>query len=320
LGDIGNESRDGRRAQVSTFRGNLQVAIVGDNESMRIILARALKDQNMEVVGEAGDGLEAIDLIRRSQPHALVMDLQMPRMDGITATKAINAEFPELGVVVFSADVSLRGAALEAGASDFIPKEMPVADLVDKLRQLSSTREPVPDGVFPPAVVEFLHKAVGAVTVTQRRVGGLPTIAYVNQALADLLGYEVEEIVGKGHEFWLSCGIQLDDWTETIAEVRSIQRVDRKLTARRKNGSQIPLHLTMLPFVSQNSFDVITLIRVAGTEPDAPTWKHDVVDALWEALYHGISIDSLRVLVDHELDEALKHLHDGGLEDGAALE
>lgn len=115
--------------------------------------------------------------------------------------------------------------------------------------------------MLPAPVLEIVRTTSDPLAVTERRFGGMPVIVYVSEALGDFLGYEPQEIVGKGYEFWLACGIELDDWTEATAEVRTGQCFEKYIGARHKNGSRIPAHLTLLPFVSQESLDVVSILR-----------------------------------------------------------
>jgi DNA-binding NarL/FixJ family response regulator len=87
---------------------------------------------DLDIVGEAGDGAEAVDLARRLVPDVVLMDIRMPRMDGVAATKAIvDARLPVrvLILTTFDLDEYVVGA-LRAGASGFLAKDVPAEDLV----------------------------------------------------------------------------------------------------------------------------------------------------------------------------------------------
>ena len=114
----------------------LRVLLVDDQPIIRSGFAMMLSvEDDLEVVGEASDGREAIELARAQRPDVIVMDVQMPVMDGIAATREIVAE--ELGRVIilttFDADSYLFDA-LRAGASGFLLKNAEAEQLVEALR------------------------------------------------------------------------------------------------------------------------------------------------------------------------------------------
>ncbi|CAM4124688.1 response regulator [Janibacter anophelis] len=114
----------------------LRVLLVDDQPIIRSGFAMMLSvEEDIEVVGEAANGREAIDLAERERPDVIVMDVQMPLMDGIAATREIVAR--DLGRVIilttFDADNYLFDA-LQAGASGFLLKNAEADQLVDALR------------------------------------------------------------------------------------------------------------------------------------------------------------------------------------------
>jgi two-component system chemotaxis response regulator CheY len=100
------------------------VLIVDNAEFMRVMLKDILSESGLNVVGEAGDGQEAISLYRELRPDLVAMDINMPNMDGITALKMILDEDPSALVVMITA-LGQKEKVLEsiqAGAKDFIVK------------------------------------------------------------------------------------------------------------------------------------------------------------------------------------------------------
>ena len=87
----------------------------------------------MELIGEAADGDEALVAVERLQPDIVILDVRMPRLDGITATTQIKARWPWIRVVAHSLAEELRADALAAGADAFVPKGAPVRELFDAL-------------------------------------------------------------------------------------------------------------------------------------------------------------------------------------------
>ncbi|MFC3502410.1 response regulator [Micromonospora krabiensis] len=97
-------------------------------------------EEDLDIVAEAGDGVEAVDLSRRLLPDVVLMDIRMPRMDGVTATRAIvDARLPVrvLILTTFDLDEYVVGA-LRAGASGFLAKDVPAEDLVTAIRTVAA--------------------------------------------------------------------------------------------------------------------------------------------------------------------------------------
>src|SRR5262245_12432748 len=110
-------------------------------------------EDDLDIVGEAGDGVEAVDLSRRLLPDVVLMDIRMPRMDGVAATKAIvDARLPVrvLILTTFDLDEYIVGA-LRAGASGFLAKDVPAEDLVTAIRTVAAG-----DAVVAPRILRRL--------------------------------------------------------------------------------------------------------------------------------------------------------------------
>jgi DNA-binding NarL/FixJ family response regulator len=93
---------------------------------------------DLEVVAEAANGREAVELCRRLRPRLVLMDLRMPEMDGIAATRAIKGEFTDAFVLVLTALEEPAGLsdALEAGAAGYVLKDAPAARISDAVRRV----------------------------------------------------------------------------------------------------------------------------------------------------------------------------------------
>jgi two-component system chemotaxis response regulator CheB len=106
----------------------IKVVVIDDSAFMRKALGAMLsKDPEIEVVGTARDGEEGLEMIRRHQPDVVTLDIEMPRMDGLTALRHIMMEMPRPVLMVSSlttegAEATLK--AMELGAVDFIPKQL----------------------------------------------------------------------------------------------------------------------------------------------------------------------------------------------------
>ncbi|MEU4641615.1 response regulator transcription factor [Micromonospora sp. NPDC023814] len=139
-------------------------------------------EDDLDIVAEAGDGVEAVDLSRRLLPDVVLMDIRMPRMDGVAATRAIvDARLPVrvLILTTFDLDEYVVGA-LRAGASGFLAKDVPADDLVTAIRTVAAG-----DAVVAPRILKRLldrfadvlpdpaaapPKGLGALTEREREV------------------------------------------------------------------------------------------------------------------------------------------------------
>lgn len=123
----------------------MNLLIVDDNPVVRELVRRLVQaDPEMNVVAEAGDGEEAVRLARELSPDVVLMDLSMPRLDGIQATQRIKADRPEAKVVILTvhADEAYRRAALASGADGFLSKKTLAAGLVPTLKAMGPERPP----------------------------------------------------------------------------------------------------------------------------------------------------------------------------------
>jgi DNA-binding NarL/FixJ family response regulator len=118
-----------------------RVLIVDDNPFVRVGLRATLRGaEDLEVVGEAANGQEAVHLCYELRPDLVITDLRMPIMDGLEATAAIKATFPEILVLVLTvADSATYDEEAErAGADAILPKDTSRAQLLRRIRRLLS--------------------------------------------------------------------------------------------------------------------------------------------------------------------------------------
>lgn len=120
----------------------IRVLLVDDHRIVRAGLAGLLRHQpGIEIVGEASDGEEAVQRTRELQPDVVVMDVTMPKLNGIEATKQIKQQMPQVTVIGLSLHESenMATAMREAGASDYLTKGGPAEDLINAIRQCRAT-------------------------------------------------------------------------------------------------------------------------------------------------------------------------------------
>ena len=111
-----------------------RVLIADDVASLRVLWRTFLaEDPEIEVVGEAADGVEAIEAARQERPDVMLLDLSMPRLDGLEVIRTLRAEIPEIQIVVASGFSAARLAplAMELGAVAYFEKGGSAAELRD---------------------------------------------------------------------------------------------------------------------------------------------------------------------------------------------
>jgi DNA-binding NarL/FixJ family response regulator len=122
----------------------IRLLLVDDRPAVRRGLRIWLAlDPNMEVVGEASDGAEAITLARALRPDVILMDVEMPGMDGISATTALRSVVPQSAVVILPLydDAATRTLAREAGAAAFVAKHQMEETLLAEVRRVAVAHE-----------------------------------------------------------------------------------------------------------------------------------------------------------------------------------
>jgi PAS domain S-box-containing protein len=220
------ERRLRRRGGRSRVVGAEKVSVVLDDDSVDVrtlVRMRLESSGRFAVVGEAADGEEAIGLVIRHQPQAVLLDVSMPAMDGLETLPSILALRPDTAVVMFSGfgGTDLAGEARSLGAVGFIEKSIPLEQLADRLLQIlhgagseptgaSSDRTDVAAGggdgeevdveQLEQAILDehlegfralFDHAAIGMATLTVHA-----TIVRANVALAKLMSCEPSDLVG----------------------------------------------------------------------------------------------------------------------------
>ncbi|EXI76405.1 MAG TPA: response regulator [Candidatus Accumulibacter phosphatis] len=124
------------------------VLIVDDNDLLRSLLRGMLRDSEYEVVGEARNGIGALELAERLRPDIICMDVVMPEMNGLEALQAIKSRHPETVVVMLTGSPSVEHvrSSIQNGASGFIVKPFNAGKVLDTVGRAWRSAKPTDGG------------------------------------------------------------------------------------------------------------------------------------------------------------------------------
>ncbi|MGD9958830.1 response regulator [Nocardioides sp.] len=162
----------------------IRVVLVDDHPVLRAGLAELVRGAaDMEVVGTAADGAEALEVVRRERPDVVLMDLQMPGVDGVAATRSIRSEDLGADVLVLTSfsDSPRIIAALDAGAVGYLLKDSDADQVLDGIRAVSRGESPL----HPRAARELLTARAPSAPLVQLTPREAEVLELVRQGLAN---------------------------------------------------------------------------------------------------------------------------------------
>jgi DNA-binding NarL/FixJ family response regulator len=151
------------------------VLLADDHRMLREGLRRSLEEHGLKVLGEAADGKQAVELALELGPDVVLMDLSMPALDGIAATRLIRQRAPETQVVILtmhSDDDSLT-RAIRAGAAGYLVKDCSTDEIVDAIEKVASGEVTL----SPELAASMLEEDAGAPVISDREKEVLQLIA-----------------------------------------------------------------------------------------------------------------------------------------------
>src|SRR5512137_2762892 len=198
----------------------IQVMLVDDHNVVRSGLATFLKAfDDLELVGEAKNGLEALHLCQKKRPDVILMDLMMPEMDGIAATRAILADFPDIKIIAMTSfeEEQLVQGVLAAGAISYLIKNVTSDELAKAIRDAASGRS-----TLSPEAARVLVQATRPttqpawdLTEREREVLNLVVQGNSNQQIAETLVISLATV--KAHISSILAKLQVSSRAEAIA-------------------------------------------------------------------------------------------------------
>jgi signal transduction histidine kinase len=204
----------------------IRVLVVDDNAGFRESLLSLLEAGNLQVVGEAGSGAEALGLVRSLTPDVVLMDVRMPTMDGIEATRLLKADFPDLGVVALSGheDQEIVRGMLVAGASGYILKDSDGDEILTAVSRAAEGGALLSSEVTPHVIEELTE----ALERERRRTRELEA---AQDALVERSARRQQLVARLSHELRTPVTVILGV-AQTLAEVEASPEQEEELLAR----------------------------------------------------------------------------------------
>jgi DNA-binding NarL/FixJ family response regulator len=140
-----------KAAPKSTPRKKVRVLIADDQTLFREGIKDLLDNEKLvEVIGEAADGVEAVRLAKKLKPDVILMDIKLPHLDGVAATRQIRLDCPNTNVLMLSSfeDEAHVMEAIQAGANGYLSKMLPAAELVNALKAFANEGVMIPQQVM----------------------------------------------------------------------------------------------------------------------------------------------------------------------------
>jgi DNA-binding NarL/FixJ family response regulator len=193
---------------------SIRILIADDHYVVRMGLAALVETEpDLQVVGEAADGMQVIELYKKLHPDLVLMDLRMPRTDGVTATRQIREQFPQARILMlttYDGDDDIH-RALSAGASGYLLKNSTRESLIPALRAVAAGQRWIPQEVASRLAARKMFE-----DLTPREVDVLQQLAkgLANKEIADVLS--ISEHTVKGHLKSILGKLHVADRTEAV--------------------------------------------------------------------------------------------------------
>jgi DNA-binding NarL/FixJ family response regulator len=195
-----------------------KILLVDDHQILRQgLVALLAKENDLDVVGEASDGRSAVALAKQLQPNIVVMDVAMPDLNGIDATRQILAELPQTKIIALSmhADKRFVMGMLKAGASGYLLKHCALEELVNAIRVVLSHRTYLSPDIASLVVENFIHhnapgdtSAFDILSLREREVLQLYAEGKITRQIAELLHISIKTVESHRKQIMDKLGFQ----------------------------------------------------------------------------------------------------------------
>jgi PAS domain S-box-containing protein len=272
----------------------IRVLLADDTASVRLLLRGTLEaSRDFEVVGEAGDGAQAVEMAAALQPDMVLLDLAMPVLSGMEAIPQIRSRAPDARVVVVSgyAPDLMGRQALEVGAAAFLEKQKRPRELLASLLHTWKSTQPQPPRE-PPAPEQF-RQAFEQAPLAMALVGVDDRVRWVNAAWCRLTGYGVDELAAL-----------------TVAELIHPDDRDEAIAARRAVAAgEVPAHQAEVRLRRPDSRTVWALMTCSAVDDGLVVQMVDITEGKRQQVdltRSNAELSSFAFLAAHELKSPLQ--------------
>jgi DNA-binding NarL/FixJ family response regulator len=186
---------------------SITILLADDHDVVRRGMKMLLEDEEgIQVIGEASDGLDAIEKVKTLMPNVVILDLTMPKMTGIEAAKVISEEYPEVKILIFSMHHNKEYIvkSVENGANGYLLKDTSKEELLRAIKVVSEGRKYFPPEISEVIINELLAKTSGMqeetrpifekITPKEKQILGMIVQGYNSREMADKLFLSIRTV------------------------------------------------------------------------------------------------------------------------------
>lgn len=208
----------GKQGVMGNIMEKIKILIADDHTVLRQGTRKLLEQESdLKVVAEAGDGEEALKLAAELMPDVILMDIAMPKMDGITATKRIKAEYPDINVLILSAydDDQFVFRLLQAGAAGYLLKNVHSQELIAAVRAVAQGESVLHPTIARKVLNRFVptsskssdKQTYGGLSEREMEFLKLMTRGLSNKEMADNLCISIRTVQGHLRQIFKKLGV-----------------------------------------------------------------------------------------------------------------